>query len=514
MPPTRRGHEFYRETLRSPRHVVAPMVDASELAWRMLARRYGADLCFTPMWHSGVFVRDEKYRQAALQTCEGDRPLIVQFCANDPETFRRAVEHTVRMMGPDNLPDAIDLNLGCPQVIARRGHFGSFLQEDWELIRKLIAEVHENFSVPITCKLRVFEDMERTVAYARMMEAAGAQMLTVHGRTREQKGALTGVASWEHIKAVKEAVRVPVVANGNIQYFPDVERCMAETGVDGVMSAEGHLTNPALFSGQNPPVWQMCEEYLDLAEKYPCPLSYSRGHMFKILHHVLQMKVNFDMRQVIAKGNTLAAFRDAVATLKERLAPFHEGREEFEAPEEIRAFRLKFPPWICQPYVRPPPEEHLKKVNEIREREKAANLAEKRAADAGDEAAISKRKLKKMEKNPNRKFPHARANCKICQNCPNPAGQKCDYGLCKKCCRSKCYNEELDCNGHRIWVKTKRELARARVAREAAAAAAGEADTSADCDQTLPVIPNGDQVESEKMVSDGPKVSALPEVTI
>ena len=86
------------------------------------------------------------------------------------------------------------------------------------------------------------------------------------------------------------------------------------------------------------------------------------------------MKVNFDMRQVIAKANNLAAFRDAVATLKERLTPFHEGVEEFEAPEEIRHYRLKFPPWICQPYVRPPPEEHLRKVNEIREREKAANL--------------------------------------------------------------------------------------------------------------------------------------------
>ena len=467
MPPTLTSREFFEQTLKSPRHVVAPMVDASELAWRMLARNYGADLCFTPMFHSGVFVRDEKYRQSNLQTCEGDRPLIVQFCANDPEIFRKAVQYTVDMIECD----AIDLNLGCPQVIARRGHFGSFLQEDWELIRRLVTVIHENFSIPITCKLRVFEDMQKTIDYARMMESAGAQMLTVHGRTREQKGALTGVASWKHIKAVREAVSVPVLANGNIQYFGDVESCIRETGVDGVMSAEGQLTNPALFSGQNPTVWQMCEEYLDLAEKYPCPLSYSRGHMFKIMHHVLQMKENFDVRQVIAKGGSLEAFRQGVATIKERMLPYHEGAKEFVAPDEIKNFKLKFPPWICQPYVRPPPEEHLKKVNEIREREKAAMAAEKRAAEAefGVEGAVSKRKQKKMEKNPNKKFPHARENCKICATCPNPAGQKCEYALCKQCCRTKCYNEERDCSGHRIMVKTKRQWARERVAKAAAA---------------------------------------------
>ncbi|XP_009250457.1 tRNA-dihydrouridine(16/17) synthase [NAD(P)(+)]-like isoform X1 [Pongo pygmaeus] len=405
--PKLQGFEFWSRTLRGARHVVAPMVDQSELAWRLLSRRHGAQLCYTPMLHAQVFVRDANYRKENLycEVCPEDRPLIVQFCANDPEVFVQAA-----LLAQDYC-DAVDLNLGCPQMIAKRGHYGAFLQDEWDLLQRMILLAHEKLSVPVTCKIRVFPEIDKTVRYAQMLEKAGCQLLTVHGRTKEQKGPLSGAASWEHIKAVRKAVAIPVFANGNIQCLQDVERCLRDTGVQGVMSAEGNLHNPALFEGRSPAVWELAEEYLDIVREHPCPLSYVRAHLFKLWHHTLQ--VHQELREELAKVKTLEGIAAVSQELKLRC------QEEISRQEGVKPTGdLPFH-WICQPYIRPGPREGSKEK---------AGARSKRALEeeeCGTEV-LSKNKQKKQLRNPHKTFdPSLKPKYAKCDQCGNPKVTDC-----------------------------------------------------------------------------------------
>ncbi|XP_024902853.1 tRNA-dihydrouridine(16/17) synthase [NAD(P)(+)]-like isoform X2 [Pteropus alecto] len=467
--PKLEGFEFWSRTLGGARHVVAPMVDQSELAWRLLSRRHGAQLCYTPMLHAQVFVRDANYRKENLycEVCPEDRPLIVQvtgeflwgpaakgpgpgwgswqlsrlfqFCANDPEVFVQAA-----LLAQDHC-DAIDLNLGCPQMIAKRGHYGAFLQEEWDLLQRMILLAHEKLSVPVTCKIRVFPDIDKTVRYARMLEKAGCQLLTVHGRTKEQKGPLSGPASWEHIKAVRKAVAIPVFANGNIQCLRDVERCIQDTGVQGVMSAEGNLHNPALFEGRSPAVWELADEYLAIVQRHPCPLSYVRAHLFKLWHHTLQ--VHQQLREELAKVKTLEGIAAVSQELKLRCQEDMSRQKEGEKP----AGGLPFFHWICQPYFRPGPKEGSRENG-------AARSKRALEEEEGSVDVLSKNKQKKQLRNPHKTFdPSLKPKYAKCDQCGNPKGNRCVFNLCRGCCKKQASQETADCPGHGLLFKTKLE---------------------------------------------------------
>ncbi|KAL5409544.1 hypothetical protein PMIN06_006690 [Paraphaeosphaeria minitans] len=283
-----RGRAFY-QSIGSPKLVLAPMVDQSEFAWRMLSRSFlpaseqSNLLAYTPMFHSKMFLEVPKYRDSHFQPLKSaipsppdayhfsqlpdterhldgnpafDRPLTVQFCSNDPDDLLGAAKHVASFC------DAVDLNLGCPQGIARRGNYGAFLQETPELIAKMIKKLDEELDVPITAKFRILETKEKTLAYAKTILDAGANILTVHGRRREQKGHNTGLADWEMIRYLRENLPRDTVifANGNILQHEDFAKCLETTGADGVMTAEGNLYDPTIFA-KPPPIGEEGREY-------------------------------------------------------------------------------------------------------------------------------------------------------------------------------------------------------------------------------------------------------------
>ncbi|CCD17484.1 unnamed protein product [Trypanosoma congolense IL3000] len=323
---------------KAPMYVVGPMVDQSELPFRLLCRRYGATLAYSPMLHARSFAQSAQYRQRYFTTTattsqklsteagasgeaqENDHPLFVQFCGNDPETVLAAA----RLV--EDQCEAVDFNIGCPQGIARRGHYGSFLMEDWELLHNILHTLAVELRVPVTAKMRIFDDEALTLKYAEMLRDTGIYVLCVHGRTRENKGQQQKQADLQMIRRVHSHLNgtVPIIANGNILTFEDVPRNLAVTGCEGYMCAEPLLWDPKLFAPlatgktskvssdptcANPSPSPLLSstnrsgrlfaesrpnrlkaidtaaEYLELVRRFPVDVGFVKAHLFKMLYH-------------------------------------------------------------------------------------------------------------------------------------------------------------------------------------------------------------------------------------
>lgn len=270
--------------LRNKILAVAPMVEQSDLPFRMLCRRYGANVCYTPMINARYFVKNKGYRDRMFRLGndddarrrDRDRPLIAQLCANNRDVLVEAARLLERHV------DAIDVNLGCPTKVARRGRFGAYLLESGEYVVDMVRHLAEHASVPVTAKVRLLpRGIEESCAlYSRLVDA-GVALLTVHGRTKLEKGANTGRADWDAIREVVKRLgdRVPIIANGSMRCLDDVIAAISYTGADGVMSFESILEYPPLYSDTGtaavkfkrtgPGRLQIAREYLDLCKEFP-----------------------------------------------------------------------------------------------------------------------------------------------------------------------------------------------------------------------------------------------------
>lgn len=303
------------------------MVDASELAFRDLCRSLNTHLAYTPMLNSKIFIRDAHYRLENFTTHSKDRPLVAQFCATDGDLLVEAARHIQHSV------DAIDINLGCPQGIARRGGYGAFLMDHLDRVENIVKTAVEGLDIPVWCKIRIFPDVEDTLAYARMLQRAGASVVAVHGRTREQKGKTAPPADWDVIKAVVDALDIPVIANGNVRTKADADRALGYTGAAGVMSAWGLLDNPALFTGVRKSRLEMTREYLKGAERMKTPMRMVRLHVFKMMRG--RLDYNMDLNEMVAKCRAYEDFSRVLDVIGERCDGERCFEERVERGEDV-----------------------------------------------------------------------------------------------------------------------------------------------------------------------------------
>lgn len=226
--------------------ILSPMSGFSDLPFRSICREYGSAMSYTEFVAIESILYSNPTGLKRLEYDPGERPLTFQIFGVDVALFKEAVLKCQAME-----PDIIDINMGCSaNTVAGRGA-GAGLLRTPEKVREIFTTLVKLLDVPVTAKIRLGwdDDSLNYLEIARLLEDCGASAIAVHGRTKKQS--YKGVANWDAIAEIKQAVSVPVIGNGDINVVADIARMKAHTGCDAVMIGRAAIGNPWIFAGKD-----------------------------------------------------------------------------------------------------------------------------------------------------------------------------------------------------------------------------------------------------------------------
>ncbi|MDT8334095.1 MAG: tRNA dihydrouridine synthase DusB [Desulfurivibrionaceae bacterium] len=290
--------------------ILAPLAGYSDLPFRLLCREYGAALCYSEMISCHGLVYRQQNTFNMLKTVAAERPVCIQLFGSEPETMGEAAA-----ILSDYPIDLIDINMGCPvRKVIKKGA-GAALMKEPQLAGEVIRRVCAKTTLPVTVKIRSgwSHDQITAPAFAKMAEEAGAAAVAIHARTWTD--GFGGTVDRAVIKAVKQAVAIPVIGNGDISSYREGLAMMAETGCDAVMIGRGALGNPFVFRPESRPanaagIVPALYRHLELIEEYYPPERVLARTKNQAGRYFKGLPGSSNIRQAIYNAQSFRALKD------------------------------------------------------------------------------------------------------------------------------------------------------------------------------------------------------------